>query len=335
MRALRLHSRSKLRIHDEPAPTAEPGYTRVKVRAVGLCGSDLHWFCEGGIGDAVVEHPIVPGHEIAGVALDGPHAARIVAVDPAIPCRSCDFCKEGNRNLCPSVAFAGHANLDGGIQEVLRWPTALLHPLPDSMTAADGAMLEPLGVALHAWDLAHVRVGATIAVIGAGPIGLLMIQLALACGAHRVIAVEPLSHRQRAAQQFGAETLSCVQALNPATWQTTTGFGADVVFEIAGNEDSVRIAALACRPGGRLVIVGIPDDDRYVLPAALVRRKGVTISVVRRMKEMYHRTIDLVTSGKVNVSSLISASFGLDEAEEAFTQASRRSGLKVIIDPNS
>ncbi|MDO4783575.1 MAG: zinc-binding dehydrogenase [Propionibacteriaceae bacterium] len=334
MRVLRLHNVSDLRLHDEPAPQPAEDHCLVKVRAVGLCGSDLHWFAEGGIGDASLERPLVPGHEFAGVALDGPYAARLVAVDPAMPCRACELCSAGHPNLCPGIAFAGHSTTDGGLQEIVSWPTHLLHPLPDSMTPADGAMLEPLGVALHAWDLASPHVGSTVAVVGAGPIGLLMIQLALASGASRVIAVEPLEHRRAAARRFGAEALTPEEAHDPETWRSLTGFGVDVAFEIAGSDDAVAVSALACRPGGRLVIVGIPSDDRYTLPAGTVRRKGLTILVVRRMKEMYPRTIALVENGKVDVSSIVSAVYGMDAATSAFTSASRREGLKVVIDPN-
>lgn len=334
MRVLRLHSAADLRLHEEPSPTPTDGHSLVKVRAVGLCGSDLHWFTEGGIGDAVVDRPIVPGHEFAGVALDGPHAARVVAVDPALPCRTCELCTAGHPNLCPGIAFAGHSTTDGGLQEIVSWPTHLLHPLPGDMTPAEGAMLEPLGVALHAWDLARPRVGATIAVVGAGPIGLLMIQLALASGASRVIAVEPLAHRRAAAQRFGAETLTPDQARSPEAWDALAGFGVDVAFEIAGSDDALASSALACRPGGRLVVLGIPGDDRYGLPASTVRRKGLTITIVRRMKEMYPRTIALVEDGKVDVSSIVSAVYGLGDSAAAFAAANRREGLKVIIDPS-
>lgn len=335
MRVLRLHGAGDLRLHSEDAPPGGPDQTLVRVTAVGLCGSDLHWFGEGGIGDAVVTRPLVPGHEVAGVAIDGPYAGRIVALDPAIACLTCEMCAAGHRNLCPEVKFAGHGTVDGGMQEVLRWPTGLLHTLPDPMTAADGAMLEPLGVALHAWDLAHARAGSTVAVVGAGPIGLLMIQLALASGAGRVIAVERLPHRQAAARRYGAEVLDAEAADHPQAWRELCGAGVDVAFDIAGNARTLAIASTACRPGGRFVLVGIPDDDRYTFPAGTVRRKGLTIAVVRRMKEMYDRTIALVAGGKIDVRSVVSAEYPLAEAATAFSEASRRTGLKVMINPNA
>ena len=140
--AARLHSAGEIRLHDEPAPTAGPDETLVRVTAVGLCGSDLHWFGEAGIGDARLARPLVLGHEFAGLTETG----RRVAVDPAIPCERCEFCREGNANLCADLRFAGHDRQDGGLREQLAWPERCLYPIPDSLSDADGAMLEPLGV---------------------------------------------------------------------------------------------------------------------------------------------------------------------------------------------
>src|SRR5690349_6455588 len=150
MRVARLYGAGDLRVSQEPDPIDVPaGHRRVRVTAVGLCGSDLHWFAEGGIGDAVVGEPLVLGHEFAGVLDDGTR----VAVDPAIPCGVCASCLEGHPNLCPAVRFAGHSTQDGGLRELLVWPAHRLHPLPDTISDAGGAALEPLGVAIHAFDL--------------------------------------------------------------------------------------------------------------------------------------------------------------------------------------
>ncbi|WP_203567622.1 zinc-dependent alcohol dehydrogenase [Aestuariimicrobium ganziense] len=335
MKALRLHAAGDVRVHDEDEPTAAEGRTLVRITAVGICGSDLHWFEDGNIGDAGLTRPLVPGHETAGVAVDGPYAGQVVAVDPAIPCGHCEMCEEGHRNLCPTVQFSGHSTLDGSMQQLISWPTHLLHPLPEGFTAADGAVLEPLGVALHAWDLAHVPVGATVAVVGCGPIGLLLVQLALASGAARVIAVEPLAHRRDMATQYGAEVvLTPDEAREASTWERLTGLGAHVVFEVAGNDDAVTTSCLACRPGGRVMLVGIPSDDHIGFTAGPARRKGIDLRLVRRMKEMYPRTIELVRSGKIDVRSMVTQTVGLDEAASAFADASARKGLKVVIDPS-
>ena len=177
----------------EPAP----GEVFVRVDAVGICGSDLHWFGEGGIGDAELRSPLVIGPEIAGTVEDGPLAGQLVAVDPAIPCGVCDTCGQDLGHLCPTVRFSGHGDVDGGLRNVMAWPTTSLHPLPPTLTAEAGAMLEPLGVAIHAVDLGKVRAGIAVAVIGCGPIGLLVVQVAGCRGATTVVAVDPLDHRRQ------------------------------------------------------------------------------------------------------------------------------------------
>lgn len=326
-----LHGVGDIRLEEAPDPEVPEGHTLVRVTDVGLCGSDLHWFGEGGIGDATLTRPTIPGHEFAGVGASGDLDGVPVAVDPAIPCGRCEMCQLGHRNLCTHILFAGHSTLDGGMAELIAWPTRLLHPLPEGMTGPDGAMLEPLGVALHAWDLAHSRVGDTVAVVGCGPIGLLAIQLAKAAGAGRVVAVEPLEHRREAAARYGADlVLDTDEAAEPATWKKV-GLGADVVLEIAGNDDAVEAAVTAVRPGGRVVLAGIPDGERSSFPAHVARRKGLTFAMVRRMKEMYPRSIRLVEQGLIDVRSIVTERVPLDDVAGGFARAIARTGLKTVI----
>ena len=205
MRAARLHAVGDLRVADEPTPDAGSGMSLVRVTAVGICGSDLHWWDEGAIGDAKLTRPLVLGHEGAGVIADGPRRGERVAIDPAIPCEECRACRDGYRNLCYRIKFSGHGETDGMLREVMAWPTALLYPLPDRVSDAEGAMLEPLGVAIHSADLGHLPFGGTASVIGCGPIGLLLIAVLKAAGASSVLAVEPLAHRREAAARLGAD----------------------------------------------------------------------------------------------------------------------------------
>jgi len=168
MKSVRLHAVGDLQFHNEPVPVAGDGEQVLRVKAVGVCGSDLHWFSEGGIGDAQLAHPLVLGHEFAGVTESGER----VAVDPAIPCGMCEWCEKGHSNLCANLKFAGHSMQDGALREWLSWPTKCLHSLPDSMSDAEGALLEPLGVAIHAVDLGKIQAGMRVGVFGCGPIGL-------------------------------------------------------------------------------------------------------------------------------------------------------------------
>jgi L-iditol 2-dehydrogenase len=332
MRAARLHGAGDLRLAEEPEPETEPGQELVRVTAVGICGSDLHWWDEAGIGDAVITRPLVLGHEAAGVIEAGPRRGTRVAIDPAITCGTCRPCRDGYRNLCARIRFAGHGDQDGALREFLAWPSDLLHPLPDSVTDTDGALLEPLGVAIHALDLGHVRLGARAAVVGCGPIGLLLIAVLRAAGARHIAAFEPLPHRREAALRYGADV--CLQPdILAGDLRELVGEGADAVFEMAGTADAVTLSMAAARPGGRVVLGGIPSDDRIAFEASTARRKGLTIAMVRRMNNVYGRAIALAAAGSFSLAPLVTDRFGLGSAGQAFGIAAKRSGLKVIIEP--
>ena len=325
MRTARLYAVGDLRVADEPAPEAGPGMSLVQVTAVGICGSDLHWWDEGAIGDAKLTHPLVLGHEGAGVIAEGPRAGQRVAIDPAIPCETCRACRDGYRNLCYRLKFSGHGETDGMMREFMAWPTTSLHPLPDRVSDADGAMLEPLGVAIHSVDLGHLPFGGTASVIGCGPIGLLLIGVLKAAGASSLLAVEPLAHRREAAERMGAD-----QVIDPAAFDEGR---VDVAFEAAGNNEAVELAMASVRPGGRVVLAGIPADDVISFGASLARRKGLTIAMVRRMNEVYPRAISLAERGVVDLGSVVTSRAGLGEIPAAFGEAARRTGLKAIIEP--
>ena len=329
MRVARLYGTGDIRVGDEPAPAAEEladGEALVRVTAVGICGSDLHWWTAGAIGDAKISRPLVLGHEGAGVIASGPRRGERVAIDPAIPCEACRACHDGYRNLCYHIRFAGHGETDGMLREEMRWPARLLHPLPDQISDDAGALLEPLGVALHAMDLGHVPFGGRVTVVGCGPIGLFLLQVLRAGGAAAITAVEPLPHRRDAAKSLGADEVT-----DPGA--DLTGYGADVAFEVAGTDDAVRLAMESVRPGGRIVLAGIPDDDVTTFTASLARRKGLTIAMVRRMNDVYPRAISLAARGAVALDSLVSRRASLDDAMTAFATAQRRLGLKVLIAP--
>jgi L-iditol 2-dehydrogenase len=320
VRVARLFGAGDVRVLDEERPRVGVGESLVEVRSVGLCGSDLHWFSEGGIGDAVLSRPLVLGHEMAGVVRGGPADGTRVAIDPAVPCGDCEQCHGGSPNLCPDVVFAGHGACDGGLRQYLSWPSRRLHPLPDAFSDDEGALLEPLGVALHALDLGHLRVASTVAVIGCGPIGLMLVQLARLAGATRVLAAEPLPHRLDAAMKCGAEPVGEAGA-------------ADVVFEVSGSESAVEAALRVAKPGAKVVLVGIPDGDRTTFSASPARRKGLTLVLARRMGEVYPRAIDLVARRLVDLTPIVSAGYPLSEVAGAMATAAAREGLKVVVHP--
>lgn len=326
----RLHGQSDVRLHDEERPRPGAGEVLVRVAAVGLCGSDLHWYSEGRIADCAVGRPFVLGHEIGGVTEDG----RVVAVDPAIPCADCPQCHEGHSNLCQRTLFAGDGVYDGGLGEWVAWPERCLVPLPAPLTPADGAMLEPLGIALHALDLAHLRPGGSLAVLGCGPIGLLVLQVARRAGA-RVFATDLVSrpHRLEAARALGAEVFAAEEGGEGRAILEAAGGGVDAAVETAGEDAAVGAAVEAVRPGARIVLVGIPTALRTSFVAGTARRKGLTLVLARRMGEVYPRAVQLVTSAAVDVRSMVSHRFPLADVRAAFSAAEQRVGLKVLVEP--
>ena len=330
MRAVRLHGTGDLQIHDEPVPVIGAGEKLVRIKSVGVCGSDLHWFSEGEIGDAKLERPLVLGHEFAGETEDGQR----VAIDPAIPCGRCEFCERGHPNLCENLIFAGHGQHDGALREWMAWNEKSLFPIPDSISADDGAMLEPLGVAIHSVDLGKIKAGMTVGVFGCGPIGLLIIQMAKLSGAANIIATDKLPHRVEAAKRFGASEAYLVgDKLQLGEIRAATDErGVDVAFEAAGTQEAVDASVATVKSGGKVILAGIPTDDHTSFSASIARRKGLTIKLVRRMKHTYPRAIELVSKGLVDVRSLVTHRFPLDRTVEAFQVAARREGLKVIIE---
>lgn len=331
MRVVRLHGARDVRLADEPMPKPINGDVLVRVTAVGICGSDLHWYAEGSIGDAQLGHPLILGHEFAGVVVD---TGQRVAVEPSIPCGVCAECLEGNPNLCETQRFAGHGTQDGALREYIAWPSHCLFPLPDSLSDVDGAVLEPLGVAIHAVDLGHVKPGMTVGVFGCGPIGLLILQVARAAGAVQLVATDLVPHRADAARALGAQAF---MANDPdhvkQILAATNGRGVDVAFEVSTNSDAVATAIATARPGSRVVLAGIPDDDRTTFKASVARRKGLTLKLVRRMKHTYPRAIRLAESGVVDVRSVVTHRLPLAQADQAFAIANKRDGLKVIVEP--
>lgn len=332
MRVARLNGVGDIRVADEPEPVAATGEVLVRVTAVGICGSDLHWYEESSIGDAVLERPLVLGHEAAGVIASGPRAGQRVAIDPNIPCGACDVCARGLPHLCPAVRFLGHSTTDGAMRELIAWPEERLVPIPDSIDDVAGATLEPLGVAIHAMRLAQLRPGDTIAILGAGPIGRLLIRLALASGASAVVATDRLPHRVETARADGA-TAALVDGGREidVLLDTLGGRPVDTAIEIAGDDDAVRTAAALVKPGSRVVVAGIPTADTTRVPASLLRRKGLDLRFSRRMNHVYPEAIAL--AGRIRPGEVVTAVHDIDHADRAMAEAASRAGSKVVVRP--
>lgn len=305
----------------------------MRVTAVGLCGSDLHWYEDGGIGESVVDEPLVLGHELGGVVVSGPRAGERVIVEPANPCGVCEFCRVGNGNLCPDVRFLGHAPVHGGLRTLMNWPQRLLLPAPDSIEGDDIALLEPLGIALHGIELGHVKPGMSAGVFGSGPIGLLLIRALKAMGVGRVIATDAKPHRVAAALASGADE-AWLTAVDDQPEGIRDVAKVDVSFEVAGEDAALESAMITAKPGGRVVVVGIPPTNRHSFPAGEARRKGLTVAWSRRMKAIHMlRAIEMADHGIVSLEGLISATYPLAEAATAFDDLVARNGLKIVVKP--
>ena len=348
MLAARLYGPKDLRVDtvDEPAQPG-PGEILLKVKAVGICGSDLHTYEDARIGDTVVQQPLILGHEFGGEVLAvGPDArdgnddplqpGQRVAVDPAQPCHRCEMCEAGHPNLCRRLHFCGLWPDDGALQEKMIVRAHDCFPVPDSITDAGTALLEPLGVALHAVDLGKLKLARSVAVLGCGPIGLMIIRLARLSGTDPIYAFDCFPWRAEKAKQWGATEAWTIDSGDPVEQikSVTGGRGVDVAFEAAWADHSIAQAAEMARLGGRLVLVGIPSDDSLGMKHSTARRKGLTIMMSRRMKHTYPRSIHMANSGMVDLDDLISHRFPLAEADKAFAKnmAYEQGVHKIVID---
>lgn len=319
--ALFIHGAGDVRVgaHRPAAPQSDE--IVVQVAAVGVCGSDLHYYKDGGIGGAVIKEPFVPGHEFsarvtADIPAAGISAGELVAIDPATPCLRCEWCERGYHNLCPKVKFLGAPPYHGAMTASLAVPVSSVIKLPASITPEQGAMLEPLGVCIHAIDLAKPRLMETIAVLGCGGIGLGIIQLLQRTGCHQIMAVDPQPHRARKALDMGAH----IAGASLAEVQEASGNrGCDLVIEATNSPDGLRDAILAAAIGGRVILVGIPDGDTYsAVSAAEARRRGLDLRFSRRMGNVYTRAISLVEQSQVDVDGLITHRFSLADSPDSF-----------------
>ena len=320
-KALFIHGAGDIQISDHTPREPARNEAMVQVEAVGVCGSDLHYYKDGGIGSAKIQSPFIPGHEFSATATaDIPEKnieqGELVAVDPATPCHSCEWCQRGYHNLCPNVKFIGAPPYNGAMTSALAVPTSTLIKLPHGMSAEQGAMLEPLGVCIHAIDLAKPRLMESIAVLGCGGIGLGIIQLLLKTGCHHIIAVDPQKHRTEKALSIGATVAGAsIDTINEAT----DSRGCDLVIEATNSPDGMSDAVMSAAIGGRVILVGIPDGDTYTMfSAAQTRRRGLDIRFSRRMGDVYDRAINLVHQRQVDVDTLITHRFSVEDAEQAF-----------------
>ena len=323
MRSAVLVEPRRLELIEVPTPAPGPGQVLVRLRAVGICGSDVHYYVDGRIGNAAVEYPFVLGHEPAGVvAALGAGVAGLavgdrVALEPAFPCGVCPTCRAGHQNCCPSVQFLGTPPIGGVFEEYHLFRAEQCLRLPDEITFEAAAALEPMAVALHAVNLARPRLGARVAVMGGGPVGMLTAVAARLAGASFVALTEPVPARRALAARFGVDL-----ALDPSGGDVKAEIiraagEIDVAFEAAGTQEAVDDATLIVGMSGTTVIIGIPAGDRISLRAHELRRKELNLIMARRSNHALKPAILLVQSGRIDPGLTVTHRFPLDRLAEA------------------
>jgi L-iditol 2-dehydrogenase len=313
----------------------------VKTRSVGVCGSDLHWYLDGRIGHRPCVFPLILGHEpvaeIAAVGAGVPESrvGERVFVEPAMNCGRCEFCLGGNTNLCPHVRFLGSSPVDGLFREYGVVPAHNCIPAPEGLPDAVVTLIEPLAVILHVVDLAPIAVGATVAVLGAGPIGLLCVAVAKLSGAGRILACDKVPHRLEMARTMGADTVvnNAAASFRDAVMDETGGRGADVVLDAAAFTETINMGINITRRGGRYVLVGLPTERELNIDLHTAMANETRIVTIKRSNFENHAAMELLRTGRVP-GGIITHRVPLERTPEIFdTLANYRDGVgKVVIE---
>jgi len=339
-----LHTINDIRLDQCPVPEPEPDQVLLRMDSVGICGSDVHYWTHGAIGDFIVKAPMVLGHEAAGIVHKlGANVKTLkigdrVAIEPGVPCRRCTYCKEGGYNLCPDMQFCATPPVHGNLARYYVHAADFCYKLPDHMTLEEGALMEPLAVGVHACTRAGVGLGKKVLICGAGPIGLVNLITAKAMGATEVVITDITQNRLDVAKSLGADHVYKVEMGAKAEDMAEDirkllgGDGSHVTIECSGVESSIRFGIFSTRSGGCLVLVGLGKPE-VTLPIVNAAVREVDIRGIFRYANCYPKAIDMVASGKVNVKPLITHRFQFEDTVKAFETAKTGAGgaIKVMI----
>ncbi len=318
-----------------------PGEVQVRVEAVGVCGSDLHAYSEGAVGSMPNVYPMILGHEPAGrIVKTGPGVTGLAAGDrgalePALYCYHCEFCLSGHHNVCANIRFLSNPNYPGFFRELVNLPVVNFEPIPPTMPFAMATLAEPLAIAIHSLRLASIRPGETVAVIGAGPIGLLTIAALRAAKAGRVWAVEPLAHRRELARGIGADVALDPEEAIREILRDSGQRGVDCAIDCAAGENTTSQAIQLARNAGRVALTGIHSTAAVSVDGSSMRRKELTIFNVRRSNHETEEALQLLEAEPGWFAPLLTHSRAIDRIDEAFTIASQyQDGVgKMIVRP--
>lgn len=344
MKAAVMRSTRKIQIEEYPVPQIGPDEVLIKVMAVGICGSDLHYYSHGRIGKYVVDKPFILGHECSGdIAAIGSNVQRFqvgdrVAVEPGVTCGRCDACKEGRYNLCPEVEFLATPPFDGAFVQYIKIREDFVFSIPDHLSYEEAALVEPFSVGLHAAARTGLQPGSTVAIMGMGPVGLMAVAAAKAYGAATIIVTDLEPLRLEAARQMGASHIINIREQDPLEEikRITNGKGVDVAWETAGNPKALQSALGSLRRGGKLAIVELPAQDEIPLNVPFIADNEVDIYGIFRYANTYPKGINFLSSGIVDANKLITDKFALEQTQEAMERALNQKSecLKIMVYPN-
>jgi L-iditol 2-dehydrogenase len=309
MLSIQLTAPHTLEPREMPMPADPgPGEVLIKVKAVGICGSDLHWYKDGRIGPTQAVYPQILGHEPAGdvmavgAGVESFKPGDRVIVEPAINCGTCELCLAGRHNACIRSKFMGGPGTLGLLREYAVIPQANLVHIPDTMSYVNGTVAEPLAVAVHVMRMSKVRLGSTVAVIGAGPIGLLSAAVARVAGASQIFIADRVAHRVTMGRKMGADVGVHVptESLRDVVMDLTRGRGVDVVIDAAGDSGTFNTGLSIACCGGQYMLVGLPVELEMKLDMHLAMGKELTIQTLKRSNHAAHEAIDLLQAGKIS-----------------------------------
>jgi L-iditol 2-dehydrogenase len=335
MRASVLSGKHALSVEQVPTPAYAADEVLVRVAAVGVCGSDTHYYRHGRIGNFVVDGPLILGHELSGrIVAVGEEVARSrigqrVAIEPQRPCRRCRECRAGRYNLCPRMEFYATPPIDGAFAEFCVIRSEFAHTIPESISDEAAALLEPLSVAITTMRKAGVTPGSSILIAGAGPIGIICAQAARAFGAAEIIVSDLIAERRERALRYGA-----TQVIDPrATDIATAGLDVNAFVDASGSPHAVMAGIKAVRPAGTAVLVGLGSSEMN-LPVEHIQNLEITVTGIFRYTDTWPAAIHLVSSGLVDLDSLVTGKFDLDSAAAALDSDQDPASLKSIVYPN-
>lgn len=320
-----------LRVEERDVPEPGPDEVLVQVKSVGVCGSDIHYFEHGRIADFIVEQPLVLGHEASGIVsavgnnVTDLEVGTTVAMEPGVPCGRCKECRAGRYNLCPDVAFFATPPIDGAFCEYVVLPRDFVHPVPSHVSYDAAALVEPLSVGVWACQKANVSLGTRVLITGGGPIGAICALVARARGANVVAVTDVNPDRRQRVTELGFPAIDPMHDGIPE---------ADVLLECSGAAPAIDQGIRALAPAGTAVLIGMAPTDTVAIPVGAIQGKELWLTGTFRYANTYPDAVELVASGGVDLDAIVSASYSLDEVQQALTHAKKHpADMKVMVRP--